>query len=126
MNFKYYQSTGKIFLVQDDGTEVLRGIGWAGHSAGKNNPAMQCVKGVGPLPRGWYTIGNPYENPHTGHYTMDLTPDLTNDMCGRDLFRIHGANPTNPEMSSDGCIIQERPVREAIHNSGVNRLQVIL
>lgn len=125
MNFQYQQSTGKISLINDDGSEQLFGTGWAGHSEGKNNPAMQCVKNTGPLPCGWYTIGQPYDNPHTGVYTMDLTPDSENDMCGRSLFRIHGAAFTNPEMSSDGCIIQIRMVREKIHNSGVTRLQVV-
>ena len=114
-----------MFLVKDDNTEALFGTGWAGHSQGKNNPDMQNVKSIGPLPQGWYTIMPPHDNPHTGPYTMDLVPDKENKMFGRDLFRIHGAALHNPEMSSDGCIVQIRTVRESIWNSGYHRLQVI-
>lgn len=125
MFWKYRQSTGELFLVNDGGSVIKYGTGWAGHSEGKNNPAMQNVKGIGPLPQGWYTIEKPYDNPHTGPYTMDLTPDASNQMFGRDLFRLHGAAYVNPEMSSDGCIIQIRDVRQKIWNSGVHRLQVV-
>lgn len=109
-------------LTAADGT-VYRG-GWAGHSEGRNNPKYQDVANMGPLPQGRYTIGNPYDNPHTGPYTLDLTPDPGNTMFGRSLFRIHGAAFTHPDMSSDGCIIEPRDVREKIHASGDTDLQV--
>jgi hypothetical protein len=42
-----------------------------------------------------------------------LTPDPANAMYGRSGFYIHGAqiNPTVPDTSSDGCIIQQHNVR---------------
>lgn len=105
--------------------DVVSTDGWAGHGAGKNNPDMENVKNVGPLPEGWYTIGEPVESAHTGPYTLPLTPDLTNKEFGRGDFKCHGAAFEHPEMSSDGCMIQERNIRENIHNSGDNRLQVV-
>ena len=117
----FKQSTGEFFRA--DGT--LMGTGWAGQGAGENNPAAQNQEGIGPLPQGNYTIGSPYDNPHTGPFTMDLTPAPENEMFGRSLFRIHGAAKTNPELSSEGCIVQQRPVREAIWNEGDRDLQVV-
>lgn len=125
MNWQYKQSTGQLYLVNDSGNAALFGTGWAGHSEGRNNPAMQNVKGVGPLPRGWYTIEKAYDHPHLGPITMDLTPDKTNQMFGRDLFRMHGAAAIHPEMSSDGCIIQYHSVRELVANSATRRLEVV-
>lgn len=106
---KYEQATGKLF--DDNG---LIGVGWAGHQDGKNNPAMQDVKDIGPLPVGNYTIGDPVNGTHLGPLAFPLTPDPSNVMFGRGAFFIHGASITNPAMSSDGCIIQGRSVREYI------------
>ena len=117
----FKQSTGEFFRA--DGT--LMGTGWAGQGAGENNPAAQNQEGIGPLPQGNYTIGSPYDNPHTGPFTMDLTPAPENEMFGRSLFRIHGAAKTNPELSSEGCFVQLRPVREALWNEGDRDFQVV-
>lgn len=106
---KYEQATGKLF----DGPELI-GIGWAGHLVGKNNPQMQNVKDVGPLPLGRYTIGNAVGGSHLGPLAFPLTPDPANSMLGRSGFYIHGADRRTPSMSSDGCIIQNRITREYI------------
>lgn len=119
--FTYQQSTGKISA----GDGSLLGTGWAGQEAGKNNPAMQNAANIGPLPRGRYTIGPAYHHPELGAVTMNLTPDTTNEMFGRADFRIHGASFTDPEHSSEGCIIQTRPVREMIDASSDRDLSVV-
>ena len=46
---KYNQLTGE--LTTNSG--VVIGKGYAGHGEGKNNPAMESVKMVGPLPKGF-------------------------------------------------------------------------
>ena len=107
---KYEQSTGR--LCEDDGSLV--GLGWAGHLDGKNNPAMQDVKGVGPLPKGTYTIEDPEDGTHLGPLAFPLTPNPTNVMFGRSGFFLHAAEIKNPSMSSDGCIIMNRMVREFV------------
>lgn len=117
----YEQRTGRWFA--QDGT--LLGTGWAGQGAGKNNPAMQNVAKTGPLPCGVYTIEQPHDDPHTGKYTMNLIPDPANEMFGRSAFRIHGIAESHPELSSEGCVVQIRTVREKIWSSGDRQVRVI-
>ena len=107
---KYEQATGR--LLEDDGKVI--GIGWAGHLQGRNNPAMQDVKGVGPLPKGKYMVGDPEDGTHLGPLAFPLTPDPANEMFGRNAFFIHGASAEHPALSSDGCIIQGRIAREYV------------
>jgi hypothetical protein len=84
----YEQSTGRL---ENDGTDVQ--MGYSGHGPGLNNPEMQNVPDVGPLPRGRYTISPPFE------------PAKDNAMFGRSLFRIHGDNHQMNHTASDGCIV---------------------
>lgn len=94
---QYEQSSGTWTLPNGD---VLHG--YSGHGDGRNNPAMENNAGVGPCPRGLYTIGAPHVSEHTGPYTMNLEP-VEHDACGRTLLRIHGDNVTH--NASHGCII---------------------
>jgi len=119
--WRYQQSTGE--LTEPSGSALAKG--WAGHGEGLNNPAMQSDPDIGPLPAGNYTIGEPHDSPHTGPFTMDLMPAPENQMFGRSEFRIHGAAEEHPELSSDGCIILPRPVRENIWQSGDREIEVI-
>lgn len=125
----YEQRTGKIYRKYENGFLICRGTGWAGqdnaNGKGKNNPDLESVGKTGPLPCGWYTIGDPHDSPHTGPYTMDLTPDPENEMFGRSLFRMHGPAVSHPELSSEGCIVLIRSVREQVHESGLRRLEVV-
>lgn len=120
MSWKFEQSTGKL-----TGPKNQTVWGWAGQGEGRNNPTWQQVHGKGPLPVGKYTIGDPHDSPHTGPFTMNLTPSPSNTMFGRGDFRIHGAAKTNPELSSEGCVIMDRQVRESIWASGDRDLEVI-
>jgi hypothetical protein len=104
---RYEIKTGKLFT--DDG---LVGVGWAGHSEGKNNPDMQNVRETGPLPVGIYTVGDPINSPRLGPLAFPLTPDPSNKMYGRSGFYLHAPSISHPAMSSDGCIIMVRAVRE--------------
>jgi hypothetical protein len=106
---KYEQITGKLF----DGSKLV-GVGWAGHLQGRNDPSMESIKNVGPLPRGLYTIEDPVDNTHLGPMAFPLTPDPKNEMFGRNDFYIHGASVEHPALSSDGCIIQGLVAREFV------------
>lgn len=117
----YEQKTGKLHAP--DGS--LAGTGWAGQQEGYNNPDMQDVAGIGPLPRGLYTISKAYKHPHLGPVTMNLQPDPANQMFGRSLFRFHGASSSAPELSSHGCIIMPRTVRDVIAASADRTLLVV-
>lgn len=118
---------------QSAGTLSRNGVvisrGYAGKGRGRNNPALQGVKGVGPIPQGRWKILAPYNSKNTGPYTMavhavDKTPnDDTHDTTGRGAFRIHGDNLTG--TASQGCIILPRKIREKIWLSGDRDLEVV-
>ena len=121
MSWIYQQSTGN--LLDYNGQTV--GIGYAGNGKGKNNPLMQNVKNMGPLPQGNYLIGEPYDSEHTGPFTLPLEPDKNNNMFGRDEFFMHGDSITEPVTASNGCIIMSRYVRNKINSSNDKILIVI-
>lgn len=98
--------------------------GYAGAGAGKNNPDMDDVPNTGPLPRGDYTIGRPYDSSHSP-YTLRLTPHPKNVMHGRAGFLIHGDSVKNPGTASQGCIILPRAIRQKIFESGDHDLRVV-
>ena len=118
--FTFSQKSG---VLRRNGDYVY--AGWAGQGAGKNNPIMQGVHNIGPLPRGRYLIGDAYTHPHLGPVVMNLTPDQANEMFGRSDFRIHGASFVRPELSSHGCIIMPRDVRIQINLGPDKILEVI-
>jgi len=124
MEWLYKQSTGELFLRGSPVTTPFV-IGYAGSGSGRNNPSMQCVQDIGPLPRGWYSFGEIKNDPAA--YTIVLVPDPENEMCGRSGFLIHAENVAMPGWASQGCIIvRDRVKREQIATSGVNRLQVLI
>lgn len=119
----YQQSTGKLW---HDGK--LIGVGYSGFGEGKNNPAMQAIHDVGPIPRGLWTIGR-LENlekpgPH-GPCTMRLEPLPGTQTHGRTAFLIHGDSITQTGAASHGCIIQPLVVRCHIGCSADRALQVV-
>lgn len=120
--YVYEQSTGKLFR---EGR--LIGIGYAGREIDKNIPESQCKHGLGPLPRGFYTIGKSYTHPHLGPLCFNLEPDAANDMCDppRALFRIHADAIGNPGSASDGCVVMGKAIRMQIEVAGDTRLQVV-
>jgi hypothetical protein len=119
------QSAGTL---SRDGKVVARG--YSGRDLGKNNPAMEGARGIGPIPRGRWTIGAPYDSKNTGKYTLTVTAcdgngDDTHQPTGRGAFRIHGDSIANPGTASHGCIILPRAIRELIWNSGDRDLEVV-
>lgn len=99
--------------------------GYAGNGNGKNNPAMQDVKNVGPLPRGLYSILSPIDSVKHGPGALPLVPDPKNDMQGREDFMIHGDSVEATGCASEGCIVMQKIVRELIWQSGDHDLTVL-
>lgn len=99
----YEQHSGKIWT--DDKSAIIDSLGYSGHGKGKNNPLMQNIKDVGPIPCGKYYPKNPHHSDHTGPFTIDLIPFPDNEMFGRSEFKIHGDNIEKPGTASEGCII---------------------
>jgi len=120
MTWTYKQSTGEL---DRDGAAV--GAGYSGHGDGLNNPAMQDVHDVGPIPQGGWTIGPPVDPPdHLGPLALPLT-HVSGDEFGRSAFFIHGDNAQLNHSASDGCIILVRELRQQIVDSGDDDLQVV-
>jgi lipoprotein-anchoring transpeptidase ErfK/SrfK len=117
----YNQSTGKL----TDAYGNLIGVGYSGNGLGKNNPKMENMKSIGPIPKGKYFIGEPYNSKNTGPFTMALSPYEDNKMYDRSGFAIHGDNRINPGTASHGCIILSRKIRELI-NKGKDKIIVVI
>lgn len=123
----YVQCTGKFY--RPDG--ALLASGYSGHWDGgsddhRNQPEDEAIEKVGPIPRGYYTIGPAFDDLHgKGPVVMRLAPDPSNRMFGRSAFMIHGdlAAPRSGQ-ASEGCIILNRAARQEIAASAVRRLIV--
>jgi hypothetical protein len=105
----FKQRTGELLR---NGVQV--GVGYSGHDKGKNDPDMQHVPRVGPIPVGLYEIGEPFDSSSHGPYVMRLTPHPENEMFGRDGFLMHGDSKLSPGTASLGCIIQSHDVRTLV------------
>ena len=126
----YSQKYGNTYYKNEETGEIKKiATGYAGKGTGVNNPDMQHVRDVGPLPEGTYTIGTPYyhkreDGSGLGPHTMNLTPDENNEMYGRRDFRIHGDRGVGYQASCKGCIILKNEERKNISNSRDNILEV--
>jgi hypothetical protein len=122
MSWTYTQAEG--YLTRNG---VFKGVGYSGAEPdGKNNPAAEAQKQVGPIPVGHYTIeGPPVDTMTHGPYVLGLNPDPANQMYGRSGFLIHGDSVVTPGQASKGCVILPRDVREKIWTSGERDLFVV-
>jgi Protein of unknown function (DUF2778) len=116
----YNQLTGA--LIHDG---QLAGFGYSGMGAGKNDPAMQAIHDIGPIPRGQWRIGPPYDSATHGPHVMALTPDSATETFGRSGFLIHADSVSHPGQASCGCIVLSNALRHQISASGDRFLEVI-
>lgn len=133
----YQQSSGKIFHTSglrheavDAGPKVvsvLLGVGYSGNGKGLNNPEMQHVRDVGPIPQGDYYIGPRYDHPEHGPVVMKLNPEPGTNTFSRDNFLMHGdlKGHEGENLASKGCVIMPRWIRERVSESGDHLLRVI-
>jgi hypothetical protein len=121
--WEYSQSTGQLSY---DGVP-FGDPGYAGRGAGLNNPEMQGVRNIGPVPQGDYTMGDTsnYNWNNRDHpYATPLIPASGNDMHGRSGFLIHGG-PKQPTYSaSEGCIIMPDGTRIYLDRTQNRNLRV--
>lgn len=110
------QVQGVLYL---DGARMA--VGYSGRGAGRNNPALEREKGVGPIPAGSWRIHKPRNSARTGPHVMGLSP-VGHDAHGRSAFQIHGDNAAGD--ASSGCIVLPRAMRERISASGLGTLEV--
>lgn len=119
--WSYSQQTGEL---QQDGKPVA--AGYSGSGEGKNNPALDHVANVGPIPRGkWTVAGPPCDTGEHGPYVLRLDPEPGTQTHGRSGFLMHGDSKTHPGTASQGCIILPRSAREQVWQSGDRKLEVV-
>lgn len=117
----YAQKTGELL---QNGKRVAGG--YSGFDNGKNNPSMQAVADVGPIPQGdWTIVGPPVNTTTHGPFVLRLEPATGTNLFGRSGFLMHGDSIEAPGAASHGCIIMPRTVREQVWQSGDTSLQVV-
>ena len=117
----YAQRTGEL---QQDRKHVATGYSGAGE--GKNNPQMESVHNVGPIPCGnWTIVGPPVDTLEHGPYVLKLQPNAETETFGRDGFLMHGDSKASPGYASQGCVIMPRAVREQVWTSSDRGLEVV-
>ena len=126
MSWTYEQLTGKLL----DPSGALVATGYAGGNEGKNpegvnNPYLQTVACVGPLPAGTYTMGTPVPQSHLGPFAIPLIPAAGNEMYKRGHFYMHGDRTNATRCASEGCIIMPRAVRDLVWASSDRKLNVV-
>lgn len=121
MSWYYEQATGKIYLPGG----AMLALGYSGNGPGKNNPAMQEVENVGPIPVGSWVMSAPRDTTHHGPYAMPLTPMQDTNTFGRSAFMCHGDSIPHPGEASEGCIVLPRFARQRLWESGVHVIEVI-
>ena len=110
MNLNFSQSTG--IITQDNGV-VVTTLAFAGNNyradmnptgiKGRNNPLIQDVHCIGPLPQGLYRVGTWGTYHPVGQNAAPLT-QIGGNTYGRSGFFIHGPGANDPMNSSEGCI----------------------
>jgi hypothetical protein len=122
--WQFEQLTGKL---SKDGILVSPDCYSGRWPDGYNNPAMEAVPDVGPIPCGLWTIGAPYEDGKLGRYVMDLTPAKGTVTYGRSLFRMHGKPlpPADIRSGSEGCICADYVTRQRVYQSADTQLTVV-
>lgn len=117
----YAQKTGEL---RRDGKHIA--TGYSGAGAGKNNPAMEDVRNVGPIPHGdWTIVGPPVDTHDHGPCVLTLEPAANTQTFDRNGFLMHGDSKEAPGCASHGCVIMPRTVREQVWTSGDSELEVV-
>src|ERR1017187_3142261 len=118
-----YQQTAHTILRPDG--SVLTNQSYSGHGAGLNNPAMQNIPNVGPIPQGPYTLSPFFTHPLLGKLVARFMPKPGNTECGRSGCDLHGDNQyLNPRGMGGGGVVGE-PYRLEISQSADTDWMVI-
>lgn len=116
----YQQLTGDVVCFDDEtGEETWRDNNcYAGNGDDKDNPDSQNKPFKGPIPRGGWDVGTPYDSKEMGKDTVPLNPKWGDTTAGgtRDdkTFRMHGDSVRRPGEASEGCVICNKNTRRAI------------
>ena len=119
-----------LIMVLDDDPPRERQVaefeGYSGAPGHVNAPHDTALVGLGPIPAGLWHVGLPHNHARLGPLVFRLRPAVNTEVFGRDEFYIHGDRKLGPSRSaSSGCIILNRPGREAMQFYRVRALEVI-
>ena len=78
----------------------------------RNNPNAEAEPNRGPIPRGRWMMGKPYDSARVGPLSIPLLPAAETSTFGRSAFLIHGDNAAGD--ASEGCIVAPRPLRHLL------------
>lgn len=109
--WRWQQSTGNLYK-----DEAFIFSGYSGHGEGVNNPLLQQIHNVGPLPLGLWEIMSAFDSSQFGECVMRLLAlEDTNDF-GRGGFLIHGDEKEFPgeHKASHGCLVLPLTIRQQI------------
>ena len=109
----YESSSGSTF--RPDGTLLC--VAYSGHGDGLNNPAMQAIPNIGPIPTGEYTLSPFFTHPRLGKLVARFMPKSDNDECHRSGIDLHGDNQYRDHTGSEGCVVMDEPYRLEISQS---------
>lgn len=105
----FESSTGNWY----DPAGAFFSMGYSGNGAGLNNPAMQNVPDVGPLPENIYDQSEWFDDPEKGPIVCRLIPRNESLMFGRAGMMNHGDNAKRNFSASEGCAIADHRTRLA-------------
>lgn len=92
MGWVYQQISGRLYAP--DGKFMT--LGYSGHDDGVNNPKFEQEPNHGPIPRGNWRIGSPFDSSDHGPHVMRLMPEPGTETYGRSGFLIHGDSKEHP------------------------------
>ena len=121
----YSQSSGLMYLEDDDLNRITLARGYSGHGTSINDPESEGFVGRGPIPRGLWKVGSAVTSDKMGPFCISLTP-VGHDAYHRSGFYIHGDNKPGDRSASTGCIIMPPHIRRAITDLRIDVLEVIL
>ncbi len=113
MTWIYVQKTGLLALLRDTTIERVW-TGYSGHGEGLNNPDLEYVRNVGPIPSGVYLMGKPRHGGKLGAHVIPLQPVQPEKLRGRAGFFIHGDNAAADRSASHGCPIFPFLIRQQL------------
>jgi hypothetical protein len=102
----YEQESGKLFCR---GEHVASG--YSGFAEGRNNPAMEHVRFIGPIPRGTYRIGYEEQTGAYGPVALPLTPCEGTMAHGRRMFMIRSDSRHLPGTAPHCPLVLPQDIR---------------
>ena len=117
----YDSYTGRLQCYTNvNGTykKTVDAYGYSGRGEGKNNPRLQDVRDVGPIPEGFWTMKSVQQTPTQVSIWLEPYPGSPVFNFDRDpmSFLIHGdyKDPKKKGKASKGCPIFDKEYRDKI------------